>query len=144
MHTGVGSAANGGKVCGHIRRDAQRPGTGMPDESARYLKEPPAHGGNAMPLPALTQGRVLEQNKEVMGHDADPEESRIGTFLTAGHPLHTKSDFEFLDAILGMFTPLAVPDQHIGGTARAVAGDDVVTRGVFFQQFRLMTIAHHG
>ncbi len=40
-----------------------------------------------------------------------------------------------------MFTPLAVPDQHIRRTPRAVAGNDVVT-GPIFQQIRLMRIAH--
>ncbi len=143
MHAVVGTAANRSKVCGHVRRDLQGPGTGMADKAARYLKQPPAHRGDAMPLPALAQSRMLEQHKEVMGDDADPEESGIGAFLATGHAFHAKADFEFLDAIFGMLSPLAVPDQHIRRTAAAVAGDDVVAGPVFFQEFSLMDMAYH-
>ena len=100
VHTVVGSNTDSRKVCGHIRRDPQRPGTGMPDESARYLKEPPAHGGDTMTLPVLPQSGVFEEDEEIMSDDADPEESRISALLTTGHPLHAKADFEFLDTIL--------------------------------------------
>ena len=67
VHAGIGTAANGGKVFCNGSGHLQDPGTGMPHESAWHLKQPPAHGGDAMPAPALPQGGVLEQNKEVMG-----------------------------------------------------------------------------
>ena len=111
MHAVVGTAANRSKACGHIRRDLQGPGTGMVDKAARHLKQPPAHRGDAMPLPALAQSRMLEEDEEIVGDNADSEESGFGAFLATGHPFHTKADFEFLDAILGMLTPLAIPDQ---------------------------------
>ena len=114
---------------GHL----QDPSAGMADESARYLKEPPAHRGDAMPLPAIPQSGVLEEDEEIVGDDADPEKCGIGVFLTTGHPFHTKADFEFLDVILGMLTPLAIPDQRISGTVATIAGDDVVTGPVLFQ-----------
>ena len=96
-----------------------------------------------MPLPAFAEGRVFEEHEQIVGDDPDSEEGRISALLAARHPFHAEADFEFLDAILGMFTPLAVPDQHIGGTARAVAGNDVVMGPVFFQQFHLMVIPYY-
>ena len=115
----------------------------MADEAARYLEQSPAHRGDAMPLPAIPQSGVLEEDEEIVGDDADPEKCGIGVFLTTGHPFHTKADFEFLDAILGMLTPLAIPDQHISGTLATIAGDDVVTGPVLFQEFPLMDMAYH-
>ncbi|MHB1779611.1 hypothetical protein [Acidithiobacillus sp.] len=53
----------------------------------------------------------------MMGDDTDPEEGGIGALLTARHPFHAKADFEFLDAVFGVFAPLAVPDQYVGCTA---------------------------
>ena len=133
MERGVTARTNVRKFFRNGSGHLQDPSAGMADESARYLKEPPAHRGDAMPLPTLSQSRMFEEHEEVMGDDADPEERGIGTLLTTGHPLHTKADFELLDAVLGMLTPLAIPDQHIGSAAAAVAGDDVVTGPVLFQ-----------
>ena len=82
VNEGISAAANGRKVFCNVSGHLQDPGTGMPHESARHLKEPPAHRGDPVPLPTLTQGGVFEQNKEVMGDDADSEEGGIGTFLT--------------------------------------------------------------
>lgn len=62
---------------------------------------------------------------------------------SARHAPHAKADLQFLDAVLGVLAPLAVPDQHIGNASGPVAGDDVIARMAFFQQIRLMTIAHH-
>lgn len=142
MNEGVSAAANGGKVFCNGGGHLQDPGTGMPHESAWNLKQSPARGGDTMTLPAFPQSGMLEQDKQVMGDNPDPEERGIGTFLTTRHSLHAKADFEFFDAIFGMLTPLAIPDQHVGSTTAAVAGDDVVTGPVFFQQLRLMVIAH--
>lgn len=113
MHAVVGTTADGRKVGGHMRGNLQHPCTGMADDSARYLKEPPAHRSDPMPLPALSQGRALEQNEEIMGDDPQPEESRVGSLLSTRHPFHPEADFQLLDAVLGMFAPLVVPDQHI-------------------------------
>ncbi len=55
-----------------------------------------------------------------MGDGPDPEEGVIGAFLTTRYPFHVEADFELLDAIFGVFVPLAVPDQHIGGTAGTI------------------------
>lgn len=145
VHAVVGTAANRRKVCDHVRSDFQGPGTqhgerGGPVSgtaaSAPWRRD-------AMPLPAIPQSGVLEEDEEIVGDDADSEESGIGAFLTTGHPFHAKADLEFLDAILGMLTPLAIPDQHIGGTAATIAGDDVVTGLVLFQEFSLMDMAYH-
>ena len=128
-----------GKGSGHL----QDPDTGMADESARHLEQPPTHGGGAMPLPAFAEGRVFEEYEEVTGNDTDPEEGGIGTLLTARYALHAKADFELLDTILGMLAPLAVPDQPVGGTSGLIAGDDMVAGPFLFQQIRLMAEAHH-
>ena len=115
----------------------------MPHESAWNLKQSPARGGDTMTLPAFPQSGMLEQDKQVMGDNPDPEERGIGTFLTTRHSLHAKADFEFFDAIFGMLTPLAIPDQHVSGTVATIAGDDVVTGPVLFQEFPLMDMAYH-
>ncbi|MEY2343265.1 helix-turn-helix domain-containing protein [Acidithiobacillus sp. IBUN Pt1247-S3] len=60
-----------------------------------------------------------------------------------GHPLHAKADLEFLDPVLGMFVPLAVPDQRIGSAPGPVAGDGVITGRAGFQEFCLMRVTHH-
>ncbi len=143
MNEVIGAASNSSKVFCNGGGHLQDPGPGMPHESARYLEQSPAHGGDAMPLPALPQGGVFEQNKEVMGNDADPEKCSIGIFLTTRHPFHAKADFEFLDPVFRVFAAAPVPDQHIGGTASAVTGDDVVAGTVLFQEFSLMDMAHH-
>ena len=132
MHTVVASRADSRKVCSHLRRDPQRPGTGMADESARYLKEPPAHGGDTMILPALPQSGMFEEHEEIVGDDSDPEECGVSALLTARHTLHAKADFEFLDAILGMFPALAVPDQHIGGTCNGLQSKTACSQSTGF------------
>ena len=75
---------------GHL----QDPGTGMADEPAQHLEQPPTHGGDAMSLPAFAEGRVFEEYEDVMGNDTDPEEGGVGTLLPARHALHGKAHFE--------------------------------------------------
>ena len=60
MECGVTTSTNVRNVFGEGSCHLQDPGTGMADESARHLKQPPAHGGDTMPLPALTQDSVFE------------------------------------------------------------------------------------
>ena len=143
VERGVTASTNVRKVFCKGGSHLQDPGTGMADEPARHLEQPPTHGGDAMPLPAFAEGRVFEEYEEVMGNDTDPEEGGIGTLLTARHALHAKADFELLDAVLGILAPLAVPDQHVGGTSGLIAGDDMVAGPFLFQQIRLMAGAHH-
>ncbi len=47
----------------------------------------------------------------VMGDHADAKERGIGCKLPAGHALHAKADFQFLDAVLGYLAALAIPHQ---------------------------------
>ena len=122
MERGVTASTNVRKVfCkggGHL----QDPGTGIADEPARHLEQPPTHGGDAMPLPAFAEGRVFEEYEEVMGNDTDPKEGGIGTLLTARHALHAKADFELLDAVLGILAPLAGAHHKRSSIRGAVCG----------------------
>lgn len=141
MEDGLTTRTNVRKVFGKGDGHLQDPGTGMANEPARHLEQAPTHGGDAMALPAFAEGRMFEEHEEVVCNDPNPEEGGIGALLTARYALHAKADFQLLDAVLGIFAPLAVPDQHIRRTPRAVAGNDVVT-GPIFQQIRMMRIAH--
>ena len=84
VNEGVSAAPNGRKVFRNRGRHPQDPGAGMADEPARHLKQSPAHRGDAMPLPAFAEGRVFEQDKEVVRNNAEPEEGGIGAFLATG------------------------------------------------------------
>ena len=70
---------------------------------------------------------MLEQDKQVVRHDANPKESGIGLELPAGHALHPKPDLQFLEVILGGLPSLAVPDQSGFPGFGTVAGNDVIS-----------------
>ncbi|MDA8113698.1 MAG: hypothetical protein M0Z43_03085 [Acidithiobacillus sp.] len=122
MERGVTTSTNVHKVFGKGSGHLQDPDTGMADKPARHLEQPPTHGGDAMPLPAFAEGRVFEEHEEVMGNDTDPEEGSMGAFLAEGHALYAKADLELLDAVFGILAPLAVTDQHVGGTSGLMVG----------------------
>lgn len=108
----------------------------MTHHLARQVKQAPTHRRHLVAQPVSAQNRMLEQNEQVVGDDADAEERGIRGELSAGHALHAEADLQFLDAVLGHLAALAVPDQ--GGFRRffAVAGDHVIP-GRVAEQFAL-------
>jgi hypothetical protein len=48
---------------------------------------------HSMALPSAVQGRMLEQDEQIMSDYTDTKKSGIGLELSAGHTFHTKADF---------------------------------------------------
>lgn len=63
-----------------------------------------------------------DADADIVGDNTDSEDGGIGALLTAEHPFHVEPILSSLDVIFGVFAPLTVPDQHVGGIAPAVAG----------------------
>jgi len=137
----VTTRANVREVCCEGRGYLQDPDARMTNDPTRCLKSPPAHRDDTMPLPTIPQSGVLEEHEEIVGNDANPEEGGVGAFLATGlaackayAPCQSRFSVPYMDAVLGVLAPLAVPDQHIGSASGPVAGDEVIARMVFFQQ----------
>ncbi|HOG03969.1 MAG TPA: hypothetical protein PLL14_08300 [Accumulibacter sp.] len=82
---------------------------------------------------------MLEQDEQVVGDDADAEEGGIGGELSAGDTFHAEADLQFLDAILGSFPALAIPNQGRFGRFDTVADDDMALC-CFVEQFGLALV----
>lgn len=133
----------------------------MTHHFARQMKQTPAHSGHFVFLPAPAQHRLFKEYKEIVRDDANAEESRILATLaykvglvalislfwrgklSTRHPFHAKADLEFLDAVLGNFTALAIPEQRRFGRLYAIAGNDMNPRGVVKQLALTLVFDHN-
>lgn len=83
---------------------------GMTHYFSWQMKQSPAYCCHPVMLPIATQGRMLEQDKQVMSDYADAKKGGICFELSAGHAFHAKADFQFFDTIFRDFATLAIPD----------------------------------
>jgi hypothetical protein len=67
----------------------------------------------------------------IIRQDTDPKKDRVGPELTAGHPLHAKTDLQLFDPILAVPAALSVPLKNLLGSPLPVRGDHLVPHGAY-------------
>lgn len=118
---------------------------------SRNLVEAPAKRLHLVASPILGQHSRLEKHKQIVSQDTDAKKDRVGMKLPAGHPLHAKTDLQFLDPVLTRIAAQIAPAQRLlGALAHAVAGDDVMVLGrllfsllLILEQVPLHRALHH-
>ena len=85
----------------------------MKYDFARRLIEFPAQRLYLMTMPRHIQSAQYKQSPHIICQSANAKEYRIGPKLPTRHPLHPKTDLQFLDPVFAALSPLVVPFYNL-------------------------------